>query len=301
MSINDAAVAVRRNRAFVSSAMSTPLLSREREFELAHLWRDEEDEKALHELVSAYIRLVISMASKFKHYGLPIGDLVQEGNIGLMQAAFRFEPEREIRFSTYASWWIKSAMQDYILRNWSIVRSGTSASQKSLFFNLRWLRSKIENMPGKNLEEDALATVASHLKIKLKDVEAMAQRLSGGDRSLHTPIGQEGDETLENFLPDEGPSPEELAITVRDNEIRGRWLRTALSDLSDREQMILRERCLKDDRTTLEALGSRLGITKERVRQIEHKAYEKLKAAVVQLSREASEMDIVSRRLSHIS
>ena len=146
MATYDATATVKRNRAFISSAMSVPMLTREREFELARRWRYSEDEAALHELVLAYVRLVVSMASKFNNYGLPKGDLVQEGNIGLMQAAFRFEPEREIRFSTYASWWIKSAMQDYILRNWSIVRSGTSASQKSLFFNLRWLRAKIQPM-----------------------------------------------------------------------------------------------------------------------------------------------------------
>lgn len=133
MTKHDTTLAVKRNRAFVSEAMSIPLLTREREFELAFLWRDHDDEKALHELVSAYMRLVVSMATKFRNYGLPMGDLVQEGNIGLMQAAFKFEPEREIRFSTYASWWIKSAMQDYILRNWSIVRSGTSASQNHSF------------------------------------------------------------------------------------------------------------------------------------------------------------------------
>ncbi len=288
MSIDTKSVASKRNRAFISSAMTQPMLSREHEFELAYLWRDKGDEKALHELVSAYVRLVISMATKFKHYGLSPADLVQEGSIGLMQAAARFQPEREIRFSTYASWWIKSSMQDYILRNWSIVRSGTSASQKSLFFNLRWLRSKIENLPGESLEEDVLVTVAERLKIKLKDVEAMSQRLSGRDQPLNAPIGLEGDETLENFLPYEGPSPEDLAIKGRDGEIRGRWLRKALNCLTDREQLILRERCLKDDRTTLEALGRRLGITKERVRQIEHKAYEKLKAGVVRLSRDPS-------------
>ncbi|GLQ06043.1 RNA polymerase factor sigma-32 [Sneathiella chinensis] len=271
------------------------MLTREREFELARRWRDEEDEKALHELVSAYVRLVVSMASKFNNYGLPLGDLVQEGNIGLMQAAFRFEPEREIRFSTYASWWIKSAMQDYILRNWSIVRSGTSASQKSLFFNLRWLRAKIQNSEEGNLSSDTLKTISQKLSIGLKEVENMSNRLASRDQSLSAPIGEEGDDSLEDFLQDTKPSPEEMAIRICDGEIRGKWLRTALEELSDREQMIIRERRLTDDKMTLEALGEQLGITKERVRQIEHKAFEKLKVSVVRISREAITIQQQSR------
>lgn len=288
MPTHDATNTVKRNRAFISSAMSVPMLTRDREFELARRWRHEEDEKALHELVSAYVRLVVSMASKFNNYGLPMGDLVQEGNIGLMQAAFRFEPEREIRFSTYASWWIKSAMQDYILRNWSIVRSGTSASQKSLFFNLRWLRAKIQNSEEGSLPEDTLETISKKLHVGIKEVEAMSNRLASRDQSLSAPIGEEGDDSLEDFLVDSMPSPEEITIRSCDGETRGRWLRSALCELSDREQMIIRERRLNEDKVTLEALGEKLGITKERVRQIEHKAFEKLRVSVVRISREAA-------------
>ncbi|MBL4741003.1 MAG: RNA polymerase factor sigma-32 [Sneathiella sp.] len=287
MPTHDATNTVKRNRAFISSAMAVPMLTREREFSLARSWRNDDDEKALHELVSAYVRLVVSMASKFNNYGLPLGDLVQEGNIGLMQAAFRFEPEREIRFSTYASWWIKSAMQDYILRNWSIVRSGTSASQKSLFFNLRWLRAKIQNSVEGKLPEDTLETISKKLRIGIKEVENMSNRLAGRDQSLSTPIGEDGDDSLEDFLPDLTPSPEEITIRTCDGETRGKWLRVALKELSDREQMIISERRLNEDKMTLEALGTRLGITKERVRQIEHKAFEKLKISVVRISREA--------------
>lgn len=278
----------KRNRAFVSAAMSIPLLSREREFELAYLWRQKGDEKALHELVSAYMRLVVSMASKFRNYGLSMSDLVQEGNIGLMQAAFKFEPEREIRFSTYASWWIKSAMQDYVLRNWSIVRSGTSASQKSLFFNLRWLRAKIQNMDDTAFSSDTLIAISKKLKIGIKDVETMAHRLSSRDQSLNAPIGEEGDDSIEDFLPDTNPTPEENTMRNIDGAVRSQWLETALQELTDREQIIIRERRLQDDKTTLEVLGDRLGITKERVRQIEHKAFEKLQSSVVRISREAN-------------
>lgn len=278
----------KRNRAFVSAAMSVPLLSREREFELAYRWRQEGDEKALHELVSAYMRLVVSMASKFRNYGLSMSDLVQEGNIGLMQAAFKFEPEREIRFSTYASWWIKSAMQDYVLRNWSIVRSGTSASQKSLFFNLRWLRAKIQNMDDSAFSTDTLMEISKKLKIGIAEVEKMAHRLSTRDQSLNAPIGEEGDDSIEDFLRDTNPTPEESTMRAIDGAVRSHWLETALQELTEREQIIIRERRLQDDKTTLEVLGDRLGITKERVRQIEHKAFEKLKSSVVRISREAN-------------
>ena len=268
--------------------MSIPLLTREREFELAYLWRQKGDEKALHELVSAYMRLVVSMASKFRNYGLSMSDLVQEGNIGLMQAAFKFEPEREIRFSTYASWWIKSAMQDYVLRNWSIVRSGTSASQKSLFFNLRWLRAKIQSMDDSAFSSDTLLAMSKKLKIGIADVEVMANRLSSRDQSLNAPVGESGDDSIGDFLPDTEPSPEENTMRNLDGAVRSQWLEVALSELSDREQIIIRERRLQDDKTTLEVLGDRLGITKERVRQIEHKAFEKLRASVVRISRDAN-------------
>jgi len=286
MATHETTNAFKRNRAFVSTAMSIPLLSREREFELAYRWRQQDDEKALHELVSAYMRLVVSMASKFRNYGLSMSDLVQEGNIGLMQAAFKFEPEREIRFSTYASWWIKSAMQDYVLRNWSIVRSGTSATQKSLFFNLRWLRAKIQNMDENAFSSDTLQAISDRLHIKIKDVEVMAHRLSGRDQSLNAPIGENGDDSLEDFLPDENPTPEEYTMRSIAGEVRSKWLSTALQELSDREQIIIRERRLQDDKTTLEVLGNRLGITKERVRQIEHKAFEKLRFSMARISRE---------------
>jgi RNA polymerase sigma-32 factor len=257
------------------------MLSQEREFELAHRWRDRQDEVALHELVSAYMRLVVSIAARFRNYGLPMSDLVQEGNVGLMQAAARFEPAREVRFSTYASWWIRSAMQEFVLRNWSIVRTGTSANQKALFFNLRWLRAKIERGGPASLSDAVRAKIATDLKVPVSEVTAMAQRLSGRDQSLNEPVGEEGIDEWEDFLTDPGPNPEEITIDRREGETRNRWLEAALGELNDREQLIIRARRLQDDRATLEELGSTLGITKERVRQIEHKAFEKLRTAVL--------------------
>ena len=188
--------------------MSAALLTREREQDLARRWRGAGDEAALHELVLAYMRLVISTATRFRNYGLPMSDLVQEGAVGLMQAAARFEPEREVRFSTYAAWWIRSAMQDYILRNWSVVRTGTTAAQKALFFNLRRLRAKIEDGGGA-LDDRGRALIAQELSVNLADVEAMEIRLSGADQSLNAPIGADGEDQWQDFLADQRPTPEE--------------------------------------------------------------------------------------------
>src|SRR5918996_3809955 len=271
------------NREFIRESMSTALLSRERELWLARLWREEGDEAALHELVMAYMRLVISTAAKFRNYGLPMSDLVQEGAAGLMQAAARFEPEREVRFSTYAAWWIRSAMQDYILRNWSVVRTGTTAAQKALFFNLRRLRAKIEDGGGA-LDERGRALIAQELAVNLADVEAMEIRLAGADQSLNAPIGPDGEDQWQDFLADQRPTPEESVTLARDGRTRSLWLAQALDELSAREQTIIKERRLRDDARTLEELGHKLGISKERVRQIEHRALEKLKSSLLQRS-----------------
>ncbi|SLN39654.1 RNA polymerase factor sigma-32 [Oceanibacterium hippocampi] len=275
------------DREFVAKAMGIPLLSEEEEIDLAVRWRDQHDEKALHRMVSAYMRLVISTASKFRNYGLPLGDLVQEGNVGLMLAAARFDPTREVRFSTYASWWIRSAMQEFVLRNWSIVRTGTSAAQKSLFFNLRWLRAKIEGRPGELSVEEAKAELARQLNVNVDQVSAMDERLSRRDQSLNQPVGESGGEEWGSFIADDADGPETQAIRNRDNEIQSRWLKAALAELSDREQLIINRRRLQEDRSTLEELGGQLGITKERVRQIEHKAFEKLRSSVLRISRQA--------------
>jgi RNA polymerase sigma-32 factor len=260
--------------------MRERLLSRRDEFELARRWREEADESALHELVRSYTRLVISTAARFRNYGLPSGDLVQEGNVGLMQAAARFEPERDVRFSTYAAWWIRSAMQDYILRNWSIVRTGTTAAQKSLFFNMRRLRARIDGAGAGALTHEARAMIAEALNVGLSDVEAMEMRLSGPDQSLNAVIADEGEAEWQDFLADDRPSPEELVIDARDGASRSRWLADAMGELSPREQMIIRSRRLAEDGATLEELGRRLGVSKERVRQLEHRALIKLRTVI---------------------
>ncbi len=270
----------RAHRRLIRESMNAPLLTREYEHELAVRWRENNDEEALHEIVKSYMRLVVSAASKFKNYGLPANDLVQEGVVGLLQAAERFEPERDVRFSTYASWWIRSAMQDYILRNWSVVRTGTTAAQKSLFFNLRRLRARIDDGSGANLTESGRTQIAQELSVGVRDVEAMEMRLLGGDQSLNATISVDGEDAWQDFLADERPTPEEVVGDAHDGRTRSKWLMASLRELTEREQTIIKERRLREDGRTLEELGRRLGISKERVRQIEHRALQKLKAAL---------------------
>ncbi len=270
-------------RQFVKAAMAARFLERDEERALAVSWRDRGDEAALHELASAHMRLVISLAARFRHYGLPIADLIQEGHVGLLEAAARFEPEREVRFSTYATWWIRASIQDYILRNWSIVRGGTSSAQKALFFNLRRLRAKLSQEGGAAGRANMFATIALAIGVSPADVELMDTRLSGSDISLNAPV-TDGETTGQTerveFLIDDKPLPDETVGEQIDGDRRIGWLREALKVLSERELRIVRERRLAEDAATLEALGDRLGISKERVRQIESRAMEKLRRAL---------------------
>jgi RNA polymerase sigma-32 factor len=268
------------NLNFIKASMKEPLLTRDHEFDLAQKWRVAGDTEALHELVRSYTRLVIATAARFRHYGLPVGDLVQEGNVGLMQAAARFEPDRGVRFSTYAAWWIRSAMQDYVLRNWSIVRTGTTAAQKSLFFNLRRLRARIEETSGAPLSDAGRKKIADELQVELAEVELMDMRLAAADQSLNVPVGDGGEDDWQDFLPDRRPNPEEVVSVMRDGETRSRWLAEALGELSARERAIITERRLREEGATLEELGRELGVSKERVRQLEHRALLKLRQSI---------------------
>ncbi len=270
------------DKSILNAAMRAPYLERDEEHELALRWRDRRDRVALDRLTAAHMRLVISVAARYRNFGLSINDLIQEGHIGLLEAAARFEPEREVRFATYATWWIRAAIQDYVLRNWSIVRGGTSSTQKALFFNIRRLRAKIA-------QDDALsphqihAEIAQMMGISADSVALMDSRLSAPDTSLNAPLSEEGSGTSErqDFLMDDEPLPDETVGDTIDSERRSEWLRKALSILNDRERRIVRERCLSDDTATLEELGKTLGISKERVRQIEGRALEKLRTALL--------------------
>jgi RNA polymerase sigma-32 factor len=273
-------------RTMVRAAMKAPYLERGEEHELALRWRHQHDQEAMHRITTAHMRLVISMAAKFRYFGLPIGDLIQEGHVGLLEAAARFEPDREVRFSTYATWWIRASMQDYILRNWSIVRGGTSSAQKALFFNLRRLRAKLAQGPGTLSGEALYKEISTALGVSEADVAMMDSRLSGPDTSLNAPLVDDGGGSADrmDFLVSDDPLPDEIVGEAIDDERRSNWLKNALHVLNERELRIIEERRLQDEGATLEALGETLGISKERVRQIESRALEKLRLALVKES-----------------
>jgi len=270
------------SRMFMRAAMRAPYLARDEEHALAVRWREHRDQQALHRMISAHMRLVIAMAGKFRYFGLPMSDLIQEGSVGLLEAASRFEPAREVRFSTYATWWIRASMQDYILRNWSIVRGGTSSAQKALFFNLRRLRMRISAGRETMSSDELYRHISGALGVPEADVALMDARLSGPDTSLNAPIANEDSATERmDFLVSDAPLPDETAEATIDVERRARWLNAALGSLNERELKIIRERRLRDAGATLESLGANLGISKERVRQIESRALAKLRGALV--------------------
>lgn len=271
-------------RGFAEAARSAPYLEREEERALAARWREARDENALHALARAHLRLVMAVATRYRRYGLPLQDLVQEGNVGMLEAAARFEPSRDVRFSTYASWWIRAAIQDYVLRNWSIVRGGTSSGQKALFFNLRRIRARLAQRggaPGPTFYDD----LARALGASRGDVERMDARLSSPDLSLNAPAaagdGREETERME-LLVDSAATPDIVVEAAMDGDRRRVALREALSGLAPRERRIIDRRRLAEEPDTLETLGAELGVSKERVRQLEARALEKLRAAMAQ-------------------
>jgi RNA polymerase sigma-32 factor len=278
----------RASRRLYKRMMQAPLLERDHEQELARRWRENSDEAALHELVEAYMRLALAVANRFRFYGLPVSDLVQEGIIGLLQAAERFEPDRNVRFATYAGWWVRAAIQDHVLRNWSIVRTGTTASQKSLFFNLRRLRAKIAGPTDQPLSPLAKTKIARTLNVTVREVSAMEARLATTDRSLNAELAEDGDREWLDVLEDPGPNPEEVVTQMRDAQTRSAWLNDALKSLNERERTIIFERRLVEDGATLQTLGHRLGISKERVRQIEVQALHKLRNALTEQAGDAT-------------
>ncbi len=270
------------DQSMTRKAMKAELLDAETELALAYAWRDERDEEALHRLITAYMRLAISMAGKFKRYGAPMNDLIQEASVGLMKAADKFDPDRGVRFSTYAVWWIKASIQDYVMRNWSMVRTGSTSSQKSLFFNLRRVQARLEReaaAEGRVIDRhDMRKMISEEVGVPLHDVEMMEGRLSGSDFSLNATQSTE-DEGREwiDALEDDGPQAAETVENNHDNDTLRQWLLSALNDLNDRERFIVRERKMRDDPRTLESLGNELGLSKERVRQLEAAAFGKMR------------------------
>src|SRR6056297_618238 len=267
------------------TAMKAEMLDAETELALAYAWRDHRDEAALHRLITAYMRLAISMASKFRRYGAPMNDLIQEAGLGLMKAADKFDPDRGVRFSTYAVWWIKASIQDYVMRNWSMVRTGSTSSQKSLFFNMRRVQARIEreaSAMGEELDRHQLRhKIAVEIGVPLRDVEMMEGRLSGSDYSLNATqsVEDEGREWIDT-IEDDGAQASEIVENSHDTDQLREWLVQAMNGLNERERFIVRERKLREESRTLESLGMELGLSKERVRQLEAAAFTKMRKAL---------------------
>lgn len=265
----------RGNQRFISALMHAPLLEQQHEYDLARRWRDERDTKALDELVVAHGRLVVRIAWRFRASGLPIDDLIQEGNMGLLDAAERFEPERNVRFSTYATWWIVAAIQNYILRNSSVVRVATTPSQRRLFFNLRRARARLASGPDSFTAEDR-EKLAEELNVTVAEVERMEAHLSRPDQSLNATVGEDEGAEVQDLMAAEGPTPEEIALDVDEGQRRRQWIAEALERLTPREREIITSRFLNDKRLTLAEIGETFGVSKERIRQIEAKALSKM-------------------------
>lgn len=271
------------NYNLIKVSMNAPYLAKEEELALVNKWRDDKDDTALHEIIKAHMRLVISISSKFKRYNLPIGDLVQEGCVGLLEAATRFSLDRGVRFSTYATWWIRASIQDYILRNWSIVRGGTSSAQKSLFFNLRRLRAKLTAENKDLTKEELYNLISDQVGVSPNDVEALDFRFSAVDNSLSSFVSQDEDNNMQkiDMIVDQAPLQDKIVEDNIDSKRRNEWLKQALGVLNERELVIIKTRRLSNENVTLESLGVKLGISKERVRQIEARAMQKLRVALL--------------------
>ncbi len=256
-----------------------PMLEPSEEYMLAKRWREHGDRDAAHKLVTSHLRLVAKIAMGYRGYGLPISEVVSEGNVGLMQAVKRFEPEKGFRLATYAMWWIKAAIQEYILRSWSLVKMGTTANQKKLFFNLRKAKGRISALDEGDLRPDQVKQIATSLGVTEQDVVDMNRRL-GGDTSLNAPLREEGEGEWQDWLVDDSASQESVLAAEEEGQNRLTALRTALSVLNPRERRIFEARRLAEDPITLEELSSEFGVSRERVRQIEVRAFEKIQEAV---------------------
>ncbi|HEY4031266.1 MAG TPA: RNA polymerase sigma factor RpoH [Caulobacteraceae bacterium] len=266
---------------YLSEIRKFPMLAKDQEFMLAQRWKEHQDAEAAHQLVTSHLRLVAKIAMGYRGYGLPIGEVISEGNVGLMQAVKKFEPDKGFRLATYAMWWIRASIQEYILRSWSLVKMGTTAAQKKLFFNLRKAKSQISAFEEGDLRPEQVSAIATKLGVLNEEVISMNRRLSGPDSSLNAPLRSDSESEWQDWLQDETQVSQESALAeTEEHTIRMSLLDEAMKELSDRERHILTERRLKDDPTTLEELASEYGVSRERVRQIEVRAFEKLQKAM---------------------
>ena len=273
----------------IDFSRKSKILEKEEEFFHIENWRENRDQKSLQVILNSYLRLAVSYAKKYKSYGLPIDDLIHEGVLGIMHALDKFDVSKDFRLSTYASWWIRASMQDYILKNWSVVKTGSTASQKALFFNLRKIKQQISNISSEYMGQDELDKVSEILNVKNLEVQNMESRLSGGDVHLNQKIDNESDNDLMSLLFDERPNPEEVVEDYSDGKQKKEYISKAISTLNEREKTIIQLRKLKEKSITLDELGKMLKISKERVRQIETKALQKLKTALLDISQQNKE------------
>ncbi|WP_374389052.1 RNA polymerase sigma factor RpoH [Sandaracinobacter sp.] len=272
---------------YLSEIRKFPLLAPQEEYMLAKRWQEHQDPEAATRLVTSHLRLVAKIAMGYRGYGLPVSELIAEGNIGLMQGVKKFEPERGFRLATYAMWWIKASIQEYILRSWSLVKIGTTAAQKKLFFNLRRMKNKLEAIEDGDLHPDDVKKIATDLGVSEDDVVQMNRRMAkGGDTSLNAPLREDGEGEWQDWLADDGPSQESVVADKQEADIRHDLLREALLTLNERERHILTQRRLIDEPQTLEDLSQEYGISRERVRQIEVRAFEKLQKEMIRISQD---------------
>jgi RNA polymerase sigma-32 factor len=265
-----------------------PLLEPQEEFMLAKRWREHGDSKAAHKLVTSHLRLVAKIAMGYRGYGLPVAELISEGNVGMMQAVKRFDPDRGFRLATYAMWWIRASIQEYILHSWSLVKMGTTAAQKKLFFNLRKLKGQMQAIEEGDLSPEQVSKIATRLGVPEEEVVNMNRRLAAPDSSLNAPVKSEGDMEWQDWLVDESPNQESRLVESQELGQRKQMLASALKQLTDRERRIIVERRLIDEPKTLEDLSSEYGISRERVRQIEVRAFDKLQKAMKNMVVEAA-------------
>ena len=257
-----------------------PMLEQNQEYMLAKSWQEHGDTGAAHQLVTSHLRLVAKIAMGYRGYGLPVSELISEGNVGMMQAVKRFDPERGFRLATYAMWWIRAAIQEYILHSWSLVKMGTTAAQKKLFFNLRKLKGQMQAIDDGDLQPEQVTHIATSLDVPEDDVVQMNRRLAAPDHSLNAPLRVDGDGEWQDWLVDETENQESILAESEELRKRRALLNAAMKTLNERERHILRERRLRDDPITLEDLSQEYGISRERVRQIEVRAFEKLQKAI---------------------
>ena len=277
---------------YLSEIRKFPMLAKDEEFMLAKRWQEHEDPQAAHRMVTSHLRLVAKIAMGYRGYGLPIGEVISEGNVGLMQAVKKFDPDRGFRLATYAMWWIRASIQEYILRSWSLVKMGTTAAQKKLFFNLRKAKSEISALEEGDMRPDQVRQIATKLGVLDEEVISMNRRLAGGDASLNSPLRSDSEAEWQDWLvDDQTPSQEHVVAETEERNIRMSLLEEAMTELSDRERHILTERRLKDDPTTLEDLAAQYGVSRERVRQIEVRAFEKLQKSMQAAAEERNLID----------